>query len=78
MNGVQVTGTLFRLKEDPYATNKNLRPLSIPTIFDRCMQSVWQMALEPWAEYQADKYSFGFRKGRSTTCFLPKEEQYKL
>ncbi|MDR0630908.1 MAG: reverse transcriptase N-terminal domain-containing protein [Holosporales bacterium] len=43
-----------------------LRPLSIPTIFDRTMQTLYSMALDPIAETLADKFSYGFRKDRST------------
>lgn len=42
------------------------RPLSIPTMNDRAMQSLYKMALEPIAEVTADSHSFGFRPGRST------------
>lgn len=41
------------------------RPLSIPTIKDRSMQMLCKMALDPIAETQADRTSFGFRKHRS-------------
>lgn len=46
--------------------NGKLRPISIPTIFDRCMQAIHLLALEPLAEHQADEGSYGFRRGRST------------
>lgn len=42
------------------------RPLGIPTMRDRAMQSLYKMALEPIAESTADSHSFGFRPGRST------------
>lgn len=45
--------------------NGRLRPLGIPTMYDRAMQSLYLMALEPIVETLADKNSFGFRKGRS-------------
>jgi RNA-directed DNA polymerase len=41
------------------------RPLSIPTMYDRTMQALYGMGLQPWAETTADRTSFGFRKGRS-------------
>jgi RNA-directed DNA polymerase len=41
------------------------RPLGIPTMYDRAMQTLYAFALEPIAETQADSVSFGFRKGRS-------------
>jgi RNA-directed DNA polymerase len=45
---------------------KKKRPLGIPTMFDRSMQSLYAMALEPIAEIKGDRTSFGFRKFRST------------
>lgn len=47
-------------------TNGGLRPLGIPTIHDRGMQTLWKLALEPIAECKADTHSYGFRKYRST------------
>ena len=41
------------------------RPLSIPTIYDRTMQALYALALQPVAETGADKRSFGFRLFRS-------------
>jgi len=43
---------------------KKKRPLGIPTMFDRAMQALHAMALDPIAEASADKVSFGFRKKR--------------
>jgi RNA-directed DNA polymerase len=45
---------------------KNKRPLGIPTMYDRAMQSLYSLALEPIAETMSDMRSFGFRKHRST------------
>ena len=42
------------------------RPLSIATMRDRAMQTVYLFALDPVAEVQADPNSYGFRVGRST------------
>lgn len=42
-----------------------LRPLSIPTIKDRAMQSLWHAALVPIAEEKADPNAYGFRLKRS-------------
>lgn len=42
-----------------------LRPLGIPTMYDRAMQTLYALALEPIAEISADSISFGFRRGRS-------------
>ena len=41
------------------------RPLSIPTMYDRAMQALHALALQPIAETTADPRSFGFRKNRS-------------
>lgn len=40
------------------------RPLGIPTMYDRAMQALHALALDPVAEATADRYSFGFRTGR--------------
>ena len=44
---------------------KSKRPLSIPTMYDRAMQALYAMALQPVAETTADPNSYGFRKYRS-------------
>ena len=44
--------------------NGKLRPLSIPTMLDRCHQALHALALQPIAETCADKNSYGFREGR--------------
>jgi RNA-directed DNA polymerase len=46
--------------------SKKKRPLGIPTMYDRAMQSLYALALEPIAEAMGDRTSFGFRKYRST------------
>lgn len=46
--------------------NGKKRPLSIPTMKDRAMQTLYKYALEPIAETYADPNSYGFRIGRST------------
>jgi RNA-directed DNA polymerase len=46
--------------------NGKMRPLGIPTIMDRIMQAIHLSAIEPVAEYYADKNSYGFRPKRST------------
>lgn len=46
--------------------NGKTRPLGIPTMFDRSMQALYKLALEPIAEITADKNSYGFRAKRST------------
>lgn len=49
----------------PKPNSDKLRPLSIPTMYDRAMQALYAMALIPWAETTADKTSFGFRMNRN-------------
>lgn len=44
--------------------NGKLRPLSIPTMTDRAIQTLYRFALDPVAETTADTHSYGFRKGR--------------
>ena len=46
--------------------NGKMRPLSIPTMTDRAMQTLYRFSLEPIAETFADPNSYGFRVGRST------------
>jgi len=41
------------------------RPPSIPTMYDRAMQALYALVLQPVAETCADKRSFGFRLFRS-------------
>ncbi|MCD4808575.1 MAG: group II intron reverse transcriptase/maturase, partial [Methanosarcinales archaeon] len=55
---------LKRIYIEKYGTTKK-RPLGIPTMYDRTMQSLYALALEPVAEVTGDQRSFGFRKFRS-------------
>jgi RNA-directed DNA polymerase len=50
----------------PKPNSDKMRPLSIPTFYDRAMQALFAMALQPWAETTADTTSFGFRLYRSS------------
>jgi RNA-directed DNA polymerase len=43
---------------------KAKRPLGIPTMYDRAMQALHALALDPIAEARADGNSYGFRRGR--------------
>lgn len=43
---------------------KKKRPLGIPTKYDRAMQALYALTLDPVAEARADRRSFGFRKFR--------------
>ena len=49
----------------PKSNTGKMRPLSIPTYYDRAMQALHALALQPWAETVADRTSFGFRIYRS-------------
>jgi RNA-directed DNA polymerase len=41
------------------------RPLGIPTMYDRALQALFVMALEPEFEATFEANSYGFRPGRS-------------
>jgi RNA-directed DNA polymerase len=41
-----------------------MRPLSIPTLYDRAMQALHALALAPIMETLGDRNSYGFREGR--------------
>ncbi len=60
-----VAKPLKRVFIEKHGTKKK-RPLGIPTMYDRSMQSLYALALEPIAEIKGDRTSFGFRKFRST------------
>ena len=45
---------------------KEKRPLGIPTMYDRAMQALYALALDPVSESTADTNSYGFRQSRST------------
>lgn len=47
------------------ARSSKERRIGIPTMYDRAMQVLYSMALEPISEATADRKSFAFRKGRS-------------
>ncbi len=59
-----VAKPLKRVYIEKYGSKKK-RPLGIPTMYDRAMQSLYALALEPIAEATGDRTSFGFRKFRS-------------
>ena len=46
-------------------SNGQQRPLGIPTIYDRVMQALTKLALEPEWESRFEANSYGFRVGRS-------------
>ena len=47
-------------------SNGKKRPLSIPSIIDRCLQAIVKNALEPAWESKFEGISYGYRPGRST------------
>jgi group II intron reverse transcriptase/maturase len=49
----------------PKENGLDLRPLGIPTIKDRIVQTLFVQVLEPIIDPHADCYSFGYRKGRN-------------
>lgn len=61
--------------ESPKGTGR-IRPLSIPSYFDRCLQALYLIAIEPIVEDWHDVYNYGFRPYKSPSwaignlCFL--------
>lgn len=49
----------------PKPHSSKMRPLLIPTMYDRARQALYATGLLPWAESTADKTSFGFRVKRN-------------
>jgi len=60
----------------PKASGNKLRPLGIPVVVDRCLQSMVKNALEPAWEARFEGSSYGFRPGRS--CHDAIEKIYGL
>jgi RNA-directed DNA polymerase len=56
---------LLRRVYVPKSTGTKMRPLGIPTMVDRAMQTLYLQALDPVAEVLADPNSYGFRLARS-------------
>jgi RNA-directed DNA polymerase len=49
----------------PKRTGTKMRPLGIPALVDRAMQTLYLLALDPVAEVLSDPNSYGFRVARS-------------
>ena len=49
----------------PKSNGGKMRPLDIPAMYDRAMQALYLLALDPIAETTADPNSYGFRRERS-------------
>lgn len=58
-------GSTIRRVWIPKLGSFDFRPLGIPTLRDRVLQTIVYMALLPIAEWQSDTFSFGFRPKRS-------------
>lgn len=59
--------------------NGKLRPLGIPSIYDRTLQMLLKLVIEPYMEPLGDEYSFGFRPGRNChqiTAYIHNRLQY--
>jgi len=48
----------------PKMYSRKLRPLGIPIMLDRALQSLIKMAIDPIVEQDSDLHSYGFRKYR--------------
>ncbi|WP_366146316.1 reverse transcriptase N-terminal domain-containing protein [Crocosphaera sp.] len=66
-NGLKVTGKSkpTRRVMIPKSNSDELRPLGIPTMKDRALQTLVKQALEPEGEAKFEPNSYGFRPGRS-------------
>lgn len=64
-NLLKYTPSAVRRVFIPKGKRGDFRPLGIPTIGDRIIQTLFVQILEPIIDPHADVYSFGYRKGRS-------------
>jgi len=54
------------LKGNTSQEKRKVRPLNIPTLYDRAMQTLYALALSPVEATTGDRTSFGFKPYRST------------
>lgn len=54
-----------QIKGDTFSKESSLRPISIPSIKDRCLQAVYYIGYSLYSEHVADDHSYAFRPGRS-------------
>jgi RNA-directed DNA polymerase len=66
-NNLRITGKVkpTRRVMIPKANSDEKRPLGIPTMYDRALQTLVKQALEPEWEAKFEPNSYGFRPGRS-------------
>lgn len=61
-----VASPVLRIMIPKAIGSTDLRPLGIPTVFDRAVQALYTFCLYPISELRSDSGSFGFRKGMGT------------
>jgi RNA-directed DNA polymerase len=57
-------------------SNNKLKPLGIPNIEERCLQTLISLVLEPLVEMNSDLHSYGSRKFRSTKMVIDAVKYY--
>jgi RNA-directed DNA polymerase len=65
MNVISNISKPSQVNGDTYSKESLLRPISIPSIKDRCLQAAYNIGLSIFSEYMADDHSYAFRPGRS-------------
>ena len=66
VDNLRITGKAHPVRRVMIPKPKSgFRPLGIPTMYDRALQALFVMALEPEFEATFEKNSYGFRPGRS-------------
>jgi retron-type reverse transcriptase len=54
-----------RIVEIPKTNSKKLREIGIPTVYDRLVQKLFLLVLDPIIDVYSDRSSYGFRNGRN-------------